>query len=197
MDTREPSKQAVSKLLEEAFAELCIVPKADRWDKWSKLSGDPAFFETVMDYVCCGGTIPELSKAWDIPYEWLTKFISSSGERQARYTSAMMARSEWATETVLSELRKTGTFDPTSVFNTDGTLKPVSEWPKDASAALSSIEVKQLYAKGDSEPIGDVTKVKFNDRKGSLELIGKHYGMFKEIKVLEGKLTLEKLLADA
>lgn len=85
-------------------------------------------------------------------------------------------RTEITQDRVLRELEKIGFSDLRGAFNENGSLKMPKDWSDEAAAAISSIEVitKNL---GEGE-VEYVHKIKLWDKKGGLELIGKHLKMF-------------------
>ncbi len=84
---------------------------------------------------------------------------------------------------VLVELIKLAKADIRRVFNDDGSLKSIKEFPDDMAAAVSSVEVEELFEGFGKErhQIGYTKKVKFWDKPKSLELIGKHLKMFTDV----------------
>lgn len=133
-----------------------------------------------------------------IGYENLTKpYIAEAIE------AAMKARSERTEVTqdrVLAEYAKLAFLDPRRFYNESGGLIPVHELPADVAAALSGMEVTVERAGKDEDgkqEFADVTKIKFADKKGALDSVARHLGMFTdkvehsgEIKTPELKLVL-------
>ncbi len=90
---------------------------------------------------------------------------------------------------VLKEFGRIAFTDVRKLFNDDGTLKDIKELDPDLSAAISSIEVYEEYVGTGNKRkfIGYTKKIKFWDKKGSLDSIGKYLGMFKELHEHTGK----------
>ena len=172
------------------------VGTADRREKWKAFTASPDFLETLLEYIGSGGTVPELAETWQVPDGWIVAYLTSTPEIKARYDGSALIRNEWYVQRILGELRKIGTVNVSELLSDDGSLKPVSEWPKECSAALAGIEIKELFDT-DGNKTGEIKKVKFTDRLKALELLGKQSGMFKEVKIIEGKITLEALVAEA
>lgn len=82
-------------------------------------------------------------------------------------------------ERVLRELAAIALSDLRSLYRTDGTLKPPSEWDDQAAAAVASLEVDELRD-GEGAVIGFTRKVKRFDKVRALELLGKHLGLWQE-----------------
>ena len=79
---------------------------------------------------------------------------------------------------MLRELLRLAMTDIGQALNADGTLKPIHEIPEDVRRAISGFEVEELD--GDEGPTGRVRKVKFWDKKGSLDSLMRHLGLFKD-----------------
>lgn len=92
---------------------------------------------------------------------------------------------------VLKEFGRIAFTDVRKLFNDDGTLKDIQSLDPDLAAAISSIEVmEEFVGTGDKRKlIGYTKKIKFWDKKGSLDSIGKYLGMFKELHVHSGDPT--------
>lgn len=78
---------------------------------------------------------------------------------------------------LLSRLAAEADADLADLYNQDGGLKPIHQWPEIWRKGLvAGIDVEQQYEfiDGEKEPCGVVVKVKLSDRVKRLELIGKH-----------------------
>lgn len=78
---------------------------------------------------------------------------------------------------LLKRLADEAEADLADLYNDEGGLKPVHQWPKIWRQGLvAGVEVEQrwAYIDGEKEPDGVVVKVKLSDRVKRLELIGKH-----------------------
>lgn len=118
------------------------------------------------------------------------KTAYSSGQRllknveiQAKIQDAMnerAVRTEIDQDRVLKELGRLGFSDIRKYFNDDGSLKNIADLEEDAAAAVSSVEVDELFDGGgkDRVKIGYTRKIKFWDKNSALEKIGKHLKMF-------------------
>ena len=169
-------------------------------ERTAQILSNPELLDIVCSYVAAGGTAVSLANCWEIRYGDLMNWIRSNPERDKRYETAMLDRTEWIYERVLRELRSIASSDIKALFDDEGAIKPISEWPDSISRAVSSIEVNELWGTnedGKKEQIGVTKKVKFWDKLKAVELIGKNMGMFVEKHVVEGKLTLEHLVAQA
>jgi phage terminase small subunit len=92
-------------------------------------------------------------------------------------------------ERVLKEYARLAFFDPRKLFNEDGTPKAITDLDDDTAAAVAGLEVIEQYS-GEGKNrvfVGYLKKYKLADKKGSLDSIGKHLGMFVERTELTGK----------
>ena len=77
---------------------------------------------------------------------------------------------------VLNEIAKMAFVNAKSLFDENGHLKKINELPDDITAAISGIDISEARS-NDSVAIS-VKKIKFWDKRGSLELLGKHLKLF-------------------
>ena len=105
--------------------------------------------------------------------------------------SAMKARSERTEITqdrVLAEYAKLAFLDPRRFYDENGGLIPVPLLPADVAAALSGMEVSVERGHGEDGPtFADVKKIKFVDKKGALDSVARHLGMFIDRSEVTGK----------
>lgn len=108
-------------------------------------------------------------------------------------------RVEVKTEDVLREILRLAMVDIGDAFHEDGTMKPLKEMSVDVRRAISAVEVESIFAGrgGDREQVGALTKIKFWDKKGSLELLGKHLKLFTDKIDLGLDKTLEQLVLES
>jgi phage terminase small subunit len=84
-------------------------------------------------------------------------------------------RTEVDADRALLELARVGFSDLRRVFDSDGRLKPMSEWDEDTAAAISSVKVRTVK---DGDEVTEVVEIRLWDKPSTLEKIGKHLGMF-------------------
>lgn len=77
---------------------------------------------------------------------------------------------------VLHRLAEIDQMDVLDIMADDGTLRPVSEWPKVWRQFISAMDVSELWegVGEDRKQIGLLKKIKFPDKVKSLELLGRH-----------------------
>lgn len=89
------------------------------------------------------------------------------------------AKVELNGDRVLNEITKLAFADIRKVFDQAGNLLPVHMLPDEIAASISSIEVVTSKIPG-SEPVEveHTAKIKFWDKRGSLEMLGRHLKLF-------------------
>ena len=109
-------------------------------------------------------------------FGWVSKSKSTKPHVVAAIREALAERSErlkieadWVLQRLIAEAEA----DLAAIYNKDGTLKLVDEWPVVWRKGLvTGLDVSQLREGG--EQIGTVTKIRMSDRIKRIELIGKH-----------------------
>lgn len=110
-------------------------------------------------------------------------------EIQAALQAAMAERArrtEISQDRVLREYARIAFFDPRRLFGVDGGVLPVSDWDDDVAAVVAALDVAELGSGGDV--VGMVKKLKLADKKGALDSLARHLGMFtdkQEIRVAD------------
>ena len=89
---------------------------------------------------------------------------------------------------VIAELALLAFSDPAKLFNSHGHLIPIQDLPEEVSRTISEVTttIKSVGKGDDAEPY-EVTKIKQHDKKGSLDLLGRHFGIYE----LDNKLKVE------
>ena len=104
----------------------------------------------------------------------------------SKLQSEIRERNKIKADDVVQELAKLGFSNIKKLFNDDGTMKKIHELNDDVAASISSIKVQEVkdlagMASGVLVNIPAETKeIKLWDKKGSLELLGKHLGIFEK-----------------
>ena len=106
-------------------------------------------------------------------------------------------RTEITADKVLQEIAKLGFADIRRVFNEHGQLLPVHMLPQEVAASISSIEVVTTRIPGsDPVEVEHTSKIKFWDKRGSLELLGKHLKLFTDKVEISGRLSFREWLEE-
>lgn len=86
------------------------------------------------------------------------------------------------TEDVLAQLAKIVYADPRKVFDANGALIPVSEWPEEVAAGIASVEVDMQYVDEGNERklVGRTGKVKFWDKNAAIDKAMRHLGQYEK-----------------
>jgi len=107
------------------------------------------------------------------------------GEIRARldaYKKPVIEKMELTLEKVITENMRLAFFDIRTMFNENGTLKPVSEWSDAIGASVKSIEVNELFEGSgqDRRSIGETKKISFWDKGAAIDKLMKHLGGYEQ-----------------
>lgn len=89
---------------------------------------------------------------------------------------ARAKRTEVTADRVLKEYARIAFFDIRKIYDDQGNLKNI--WELDDDAAAGVVGIDHYVEKSEGEPLGKTTKIKIADKKGALDSIGRHLGMF-------------------
>lgn len=100
---------------------------------------------------------------------------------------------EITTERVLAEIARLAFFDARNLFDEGGNPIRVPDLDEDSARAIVGMDVVMI---GNADMgIGQVQKVKLADKKGALELLGRHMGLFKDTLKISGSMeTVTKVI---
>lgn len=125
--------------------------------------------------------------------ELLTKTHIQQAIQKRR--TALSKKVEITQERVLQEYARIAFFDPRKVFDSTGAPRQIHELDDDTAAAIVGLEVVQV---GNAEVgVGDVLKYKMADKKGALDSVARHLGMFNDKLDLKVTDALAERLARA
>jgi len=122
--------------------------------------------------------------AKDQGYENLTKPHIQEAIQEAMERRS--ARTQITQDRVLQELGRIAFVDPRKFFDSKGKLIPVADLDEDTARAVGGLDYHAEWetskdSKDESkEVMGSTTKIKLIDKRGALDSIGKHLGMFIE-----------------
>ncbi len=85
-------------------------------------------------------------------------------------------RTEITADRVLEEIARIAFLDIRQAFDDEGNLKAIKDMPEDVARSIGGLD-HQVIGDKDSQ-IGVTSKIKLIDKKGALELAGKHLKLF-------------------
>jgi len=94
-------------------------------------------------------------------------------------------RTEITQDRVLKEMARIAFFDTRKLFDDEGNLKNITDLDDDTATAIAGLDVVSFYRKGnEKELLREITsKIKVVDKKGALDSIMRHLGMFEKDNV--------------
>lgn len=100
-----------------------------------------------------------------------------------------LKRHQVTVDRVIAEYAKIAFLDIRKAFGDDGDLKPIHEIDDDTAAAIAGVESEAVFEGSgrDRERVGTLKKIKLADKKGALDSIAKHLGMFTDKTEITGK----------
>lgn len=101
---------------------------------------------------------------------------------------------------VLLRLVEIDQMDVLDILNDDGSLKPISQWPKIWRTTLSGFDLSSTIINMNENAIENILKkIKWPDKVKNLELIGKHVDVnaFRERLEIDVKMTIAEKMAKA
>ena len=106
--------------------------------------------------------------------------------------AAREGRTEITQDRVLLELSRLAFLDIRKAFDASGNLKEVCELDDDTAAAIAGIEISESV--GESGAVTRLKKIKFSDKRASLDLAGRHLGMWNDKVALTIETTTDEEL---
>lgn len=102
-------------------------------------------------------------------------------------------RTEITQDRVLKEYAKIGFFNPKKLFRDDGSPKDINEIDDDTAAAIAGLEVMEIWeGSGDNRHfVGYLKKYKIADKKGTLDSLGRHLGLFNDKLIHSGNVGVD------
>jgi phage terminase small subunit len=131
--------------------------------------------EFVEGYLQCGSIVKagrmagfrSVHAAYDL---WRDPAVA---RELAQRHGELMARLGVTTDRVIAERAAIAFFDPRTIFDDDGSILPIKEWPDNAAAALASMDIEEA-----TEVRGLVRKIRLNPKGPELDALMKHLGLF-------------------
>ena len=152
--------------------------------------------EIMCVHVANGGSLTQMAKDMGFRYTDLLSWIRGNSKRSETYDQALEDRKEWSREKFLQALHEVAHSDIRDLYNSDGSMKPPSEWPDSIARAISSVKVTELFEGVGSERnhVGYTKEVKLWDKLKALDILGKSLKEYESDKNINVNLTLEKLV---
>ena len=130
------------------------------------------------------------STAKTLAYLWISETKNPKYFKPHLYNAIKEAmkkrsvRTEVTQDRVVTEFAKLAFLDPRKFFDKGGNLIPIADLDADVAATLTGMDVTVLIRKGakgeDDEEREYVKKIKYNDKKGALDSLARHLGMFND-----------------
>lgn len=98
-------------------------------------------------------------------------------------------RLEITGDRIFAELSKLAFYDPRAFFDSKMKLVPLSELSPDHAAVIAGIETIHKVTGEDGDGQCITTKIKLPDKKGALELLGKHHKLWNDVGSKENPAT--------
>jgi len=95
-------------------------------------------------------------------------------------------RTEVNQDMVIKELARIAFLDIRQAFDVDGELLAITDMPEDVARAIGGMDLAKIGRGPGSEP-EIIKKIKLIDKKGALELLGRHMKMFTDKTEVTGK----------
>lgn len=164
-----------------------------------RMLSDPQRMEKIFKHLSAGGTITDYCKLVGQPYAELVAWMKADATRWEMYEAGKRARQDWLFERVLQEYKAISTLDIRRLYNSDGGLLPVQEWPDDVAPAIAGVETFEVVEMVDGErvPVGETKKVKTIDKAKTLEALGKYLRMFADVIEVRGEVSIRGALDEA
>lgn len=93
--------------------------------------------------------------------------------------AARSQRNDINQQRVLQEIANLAFSDPRRLFDSNGAILPIQDWPAEIAAAVASIKVNEIKD-AEGQLIGETKLIRFWDKGRQLELAAKHLGMLQE-----------------
>ncbi len=110
---------------------------------------------------------------------------------------ARSRRTEITADRVLQELAKLGFSNIQGIFTEAEQLKAISALPEEIAASIQSIEVvvRPTYEEDDegNKIVEHIHKIKLADKRGPLELLGKHLVLFSDKIIHDGAIPVTEV----
>ena len=110
--------------------------------------------------------------------------LNAAMEARRRRVQEVFTGAEIRADRVLLEVARISFADVRTIYDADGIILPIHEWPDDIAAAVSKIETEEIL---EFDPVtkekvfvGYRKKIGFNDKNAGLEKLMKHLGQYEQ-----------------
>lgn len=120
--------------------------------------------------------------------------LANQGEVSGRVHELLKqaaANNEVTVDRVVKELARLAFFDIRKLVNADGTPLPLHNLDDDTAAAIAGLDVARVGNAMIGE--AEVLKFKIADKKGALELLGRHLGLFEKDNQQQAPVVFSKI----
>jgi phage terminase small subunit len=116
-----------------------------------------------------------------------------------RVQARQLERTELTADEVINGLRAIACVDLSQIYDAQGNLMSVHDWPDDVKRVVMGMESDELFEmdRGRRVVTGHSKKVKIPDRIKAFELLGKHLALFTEVTRHEGEITMRDRITRA
>ena len=142
---------------------------------------EPETIDCLCDFICDGGMLASWCREKDIKYRVVQGWLDEDAERREKFNIAIKSRNSVVVDDVTDALRGIAAVDPRAAFDEKGHLLPITKMPDGIARSIAGIDVI-AGPRGES-----TTKIRFDSRLKTLEMLGRSVSMFKDGVELTGK----------
>ena len=117
----------------------------------------------------------------------LSQLVKLAGRKEQE---AVTEAAALTAERVLEEIKNCALVDLRGFFDTSGNLKPIHELTPEQGAALAGVEVIIKNAKAGDGVTDVIHKIRLWDKPRNLEMLAKHFQLFREDVQLTGDIVV-------
>lgn len=168
----------------------------DKRARLIRLTDEPGFMDSICNSLIEGLALTEIAHNFGVSYSGLSRWINADKGRLEAFKDATRFRNEFFAERVREELRAIGTADIRKLYDAEGRLLPVQDWPDEIAKAVASVKVFEEFegAGQDRIKVGEVREVKKWDKLKALESLGRTIAMFTDKTEVTASESLEALI---
>lgn len=114
-------------------------------------------------------------------------------DRRKEMLDIAQAKTQLTADEILESLARDLRFDPATLYDEHGALKPIHEIETESRMVLRGIEVEELFrrVKGKRVKAGQTVKIKFPERTAAREQGMKHFGLYEKDNAQQPGLSIE------